>query len=112
MCASIAGQGYYDRALGNGWDPSRATISTVSARVLLRGPQEVGRVIARPFEGEPGRFVRTPNRRDFAVPPPQGMLLDKLSEQDVPVYSVGKIADIFLKRGIRQSIKTKNNDDG
>jgi phosphopentomutase len=40
--------------------------------------------------------VRTPNRKDFAVPPPQGMLLDKLSEQHVPVYGVGKIADIFL----------------
>jgi phosphopentomutase len=83
-----------------------------TAREILRGPHEVGRVIARPFEGEPGRFLRTPNRKDFAVPPPQGMLLDKLSEQHVPVYSVGKIADIFLGRGIRESVKTKNNDDG
>jgi phosphopentomutase len=83
-----------------------------TAREILRGRHEVGRVIARPFEGEPGRFVRTPNRKDFAVPPPQGMLLDKLSEQHVPVYTVGKIADIFLRRGIRQSVKTKNNDDG
>jgi phosphopentomutase len=83
-----------------------------TARGILRGPHEVGRVIARPFEGEPGRFVRTPNRKDFAVPPPQGMLLDKLSEQHVPVYSVGKIADIFLGRGIQESVKAKNNADG
>src|SRR5689334_10718897 len=58
------------------------------AREILRGPHEVGRVIARPFEGEPGNFIRTPNRKDFAVPPPRGMLLDKLSERHVPVYSV------------------------
>jgi phosphopentomutase len=83
-----------------------------TAREILRGPNEVGRVIARPFEGEPGRFVRTPNRKDFAVPPPQGMLLDKLSERHVPVYSVGKIADIFLGRGIRESVKSKDNNDG
>jgi phosphopentomutase len=83
-----------------------------TARELLRGPHEVGRVIARPFEGEPGRFVRTPNRKDFAVPPPEGMLLDKLSEERVPVYSVGKIADIFLGRGIRESVKSKDNNDG
>jgi phosphopentomutase len=82
------------------------------AREILRGPHEVGRVIARPFEGEPGHFVRTPNRRDFAVPPPEGMLLDKLTEKKVPVYSIGKIADIFLHRGIQRSVKTKNNFDG
>lgn len=83
-----------------------------AAREILRGQHEVGRVIARPFEGESDRFVRTSNRKDFAVPPPKGMLLDKLSERLVPVYSVGKIADIFLGRGIRNSVKSKSNDDG
>jgi phosphopentomutase len=83
-----------------------------TAREILRGPHEVGRVIARPFEGDPGRFTRTPNRKDFAVPPPQGMLLDKLSEMNVPVYAVGKVADIFLGRGICESVKTKDNNDG
>jgi phosphopentomutase len=83
-----------------------------TAREILRGPHEVGRVIARPFEGEPGCFVRTSNRKDFAVPPPQGMLLDKLSEQRVPVYGVGKIAEIFLQRGIREYVKSKDNHDG
>jgi phosphopentomutase len=82
------------------------------ARRILAGPNEVGRVIARPFEGEPGHFVRTSNRHDYAVPPPKGMLLDQLAESGVPVYGVGKIADVFLNRGIRTSVKTKNNADG
>ena len=83
-----------------------------TARDILRGPYEVGRVIARPFIGSPGSFTRTPNRKDYAVPPPRGMLLDKLAERDIEVYSVGKIFDVFLGRGIRDHVKTKNNDDG
>ena len=82
------------------------------AREILRGPNEVGRVIARPFEGQPGDYVRTPNRKDFAVPPPDGMLLDQLCRAGVATYSIGKIADIFLDRGITHSVKTKNNADG
>lgn len=82
------------------------------AREILRGPNEVGRVIARPFEGEPGHFTRTANRHDYAVPPPPGMLLDQLASRSVAVYGVGKIADVFLNRGITRSAKTKNNADG
>jgi len=82
------------------------------AREILRGPHEVGRVIARPFEGAAGEFKRTPNRHDYAVPPPPGMLLDALAERGVPVYGVGKIADVFLNRGITHSVKTKDNADG
>jgi len=82
------------------------------ARDLLRGEHEVGRVIARPFTGAPGAFVRTANRHDYAVPPPAGMLLDRLAERGVPVAGVGKIADIFLNRGIKSSLKTKNNAEG
>ncbi len=82
------------------------------ARDMLRGPHEVGRVIARPFEGEPGHFVRTANRKDYAVPPPPGMLLDQLAAKNVTVCSIGKISDVFLERGITRSVKTKNNDDG
>jgi phosphopentomutase len=82
------------------------------AREMLRGPNEVGRVIARPFIGKPGAFVRTANRHDYAVPPPAGMLLDRLAERAVPVYSIGKIADIFLGRGIKNSVKTAGNEDG
>jgi len=83
-----------------------------TAREILRGPFEVGRVIARPFTGEPGAFKRTENRKDFAVPPPKGMLLDKLDQAGVFVYSVGKIFDVFLGRGIRDHVKSKNNADG
>ena len=82
------------------------------ARDLLRGPYEVGRVIARPFVGEPGTFTRTPNRKDYAVPPPQGMLLDQLFDRKIAVSSVGKIFDVFLGRGIGEYEKTKSNADG
>jgi phosphopentomutase len=83
-----------------------------TARDILRGEHEVGRVIARPFEGAAGAFTRTANRKDFAVPPPRGMLLDRLQERRVPVYSVGKILDIFLGRGIGEYQKTKTNAEG
>jgi len=83
-----------------------------TARAILRGPYEVGRVIARPFIGEPGHFTRTSNRKDYAVPPPKGMLLDQLDAKDVNVFSVGKIFDVFLGRGIREYEKTKTNADG
>jgi phosphopentomutase len=82
------------------------------ARALLRGPYEVGRVIARPFVGEPGAFTRTPNRRDYAIPPPRGMLLDRLAEAHVEVRAVGKIFDVFLGRGIGPHVKTKSNAEG
>jgi len=82
------------------------------ARELLTGPHEVGRVIARPFIGQPGAFKRTSNRHDYAVAPPSGMLLDQLAAAAVPVVSVGKIADIFLGRGVTASHKTKTNADG
>jgi phosphopentomutase len=83
-----------------------------AARDILRGPYEVGRVIARPFVGEPGAFTRTSNRHDYAVPPPRGMLLDQLQARGVEIYSVGKIFDVFLGRGIGEQVKTKTNADG
>lgn len=83
-----------------------------TARDLLRGPFEVGRVIARPFEGEPGAFTRTANRKDYAVPPPKGMLLDQLAANKIPVHSVGKIFDVFLGRGISLYDKSKSNAEG
>jgi phosphopentomutase len=81
-------------------------------RDLMSGPWEVGRVIARPFIGEPGNFRRTANRHDYAVPPPPGMLLDRLEEKKIEVRSVGKIADVFLSRGITRQQKTANNTEG
>lgn len=83
-----------------------------TAREILRGTNEVGRVIARPFEGQPGNFTRTANRHDYAVPPPSGMLLDQLHSAGVAVHAIGKISDVFLGRGITLSTKTKNNADG
>jgi phosphopentomutase len=83
-----------------------------TAREILRGKHEVGRVIARPFSGEPGKFTRTTNRHDYAVPPPHGMLLDQLAERKLDIFSIGKIFDIFLGRGIREYEKTKSNADG
>ncbi|MCC7176486.1 MAG: phosphopentomutase [Bryobacterales bacterium] len=83
-----------------------------TARAILQGPHQVGRVIARPFVGTPGSFTRTANRKDYAVPPPEGMLLDRLAGASVPVHAVGKISEIFLGRGIQVSQKTKSNADG
>jgi phosphopentomutase len=83
-----------------------------TARAILHGPYEVGRVIARPFIGSPGAFSRTPNRHDYAVPPPQGMLLDQLAALKIDIHSIGKIFDVFLGRGIREYDKTKSNADG
>ena len=85
-----------------------------AARAILVGPHEVGRVIARPFVGSTGTYTRTSNRRDFATPPPAGMLLDRLAETTPKpvVYSVGKIFDVFLGRGIGPHVKTKTNADG
>ena len=83
-----------------------------TAREILRGKHEVGRVIARPFTGAPGSFTRTSNRHDYAVAPPAGMLLDQLHDRGVRVHGVGKIFDIFLGRGIQDTVKTRNNTEG
>jgi phosphopentomutase len=82
------------------------------ARKLLDGPNRVGRVIARPFTGKPGNFVRTPRRHDYAVDPPKPMLLDVLQEGSVPVFGIGKIHDIYNGRGVNEYVTTKNNADG
>jgi phosphopentomutase len=82
------------------------------ARELLDGKHRVGRVIARPFEGGPGHFKRTSRRHDYAVDPPKPMLLDVLAEQNVPVFGVGKIHDIYNGRGVEDYVTTKTNTDG
>lgn len=79
------------------------------ARKLLDGPHRVGRVIARPFRGQPGAFQRTERRHDYAVEPPRPMLLDLLKETGLEVVGVGKIPDIFLNRGITRALDGKNN---
>jgi phosphopentomutase len=71
-----------------------------AARAMLTREHAVGRVIARPFSGEPGAFRRTPGRRDYAFPPPARSYLDELIADRVPVHSVGKVAQVFGGRGI------------
>ncbi|MDW7652176.1 MAG: phosphopentomutase, partial [Bacillota bacterium] len=83
-----------------------------AARNLLRDEHAVGRVIARPFTGEPGIFRRTPNRKDFSLLPPVPTLLDRLKEAGRNVVGIGKIPDIFGGRGITEAFHTDSNDDG
>ncbi len=81
------------------------------ARELL-DKYRVGRVIARPFIGTPGHWQRTYNRKDFAMPPPPGTLLDKLVAAGIAVVGVGKIQDIFAQCGVPESIHSEGNADG
>ena len=81
-----------------------------TARNILRGRHEVGRVIARPFLGEPGAFYRTENRHDYAVPPPRENLLPTLSEHGLDVVCIGKIASIYDSLGATEDLKAKNNE--
>jgi phosphopentomutase len=81
------------------------------ARRILE-PWRVARVIARPFVGERGKFTRTYNRKDFAIPPPVPTVLEQLTGAGVPVYGVGKIPDIFDRRGISEELHTEGNADG
>ncbi|MCX4265555.1 MAG: phosphopentomutase, partial [Firmicutes bacterium] len=82
------------------------------ARHLLVGEHGVGRVIARPFVGEPGSFRRTANRRDFSLLPPAGNLLEAVQSAGLPVVAIGKIHDIFADQHIDFSYPTENNADG
>lgn len=72
----------------------------------------LGRVIARPFVGTPGAFVRTANRHDYAMPPTGETLLDRLTARGTTVTAVGKISDLFAGRGVSRSIPTASDDDG
>jgi phosphopentomutase len=72
----------------------------------------VGRVIARPFVGQPGAFTRTANRHDYALPPAGTTLLDALTAAGTPVHAIGKIQDLFAGRGITTAVHTKNDDEG
>jgi phosphopentomutase len=82
------------------------------ARKLLQGKHGVGRVIARPFVGQPGSFTRTERRRDFSLEPHKDTILDVLKVNGKDVIGVGKIEDIFAHRGLTASNHTGNNLDG
>jgi phosphopentomutase len=84
----------------------------VIARGMLTGENAVGRVIARPFIGEPGAFKRTEHRRDFSLAPLGTTLLDLLQAADKEVIGIGKIEDLFAGRGLTQRDHTETNKDG
>ena len=81
------------------------------ARRIL-DPLRVARVIARPFVGKPGAYQRTYNRRDFAMLPPRQTVLERLAAAGVPVVGVGKIGDIYDRRGLSEDVHTQGNADG
>lgn len=87
-------------------------ICEYAREITLEDPYMLGRIIARPYVGEPGNFVRTANRHDYALSPFSDTTLDFLKNAGKSVISVGKIADIFNEKGITESNRTQNNMDG
>jgi phosphopentomutase len=83
-----------------------------AARAMLTGAHAVGRVIARPFEGEPGNYRRTSRRRDFSLAPFAPTVLDRLVEAKQRVVTVGKVDDLFAGHGVSDAIHTKDNAEG
>ena len=82
------------------------------ARKLLTGKHGVGRVIARPFVGQPGSFKRTANRHDFSLEPPAKTLLDAVKEAGKASIAVGKINDIFAGVGVGEYVYNTSNANG
>ncbi len=80
--------------------------------ITLDQPNKVARVIARPFIGEPGSFIRTSNRRDYALDPSEPTVLDSLAEHGLDVIGIGKINDIFNGNGITSAVHTSSNEEG
>jgi phosphopentomutase len=83
-----------------------------AARAAMTGEHAVGRVIARPFDGEPGAFHRREGRRDYAVPPPGHSYLEELQSDGIPVHAVGKIRDLFAGVGIDVKHAAATNESG
>jgi phosphopentomutase len=82
-----------------------------TARKILISPHQVARVIARPFTGTVGEFVRTPRRRDFSVDPIGLTVLDHLNNAGQPVIGIGKVDELFRERGFTRSIRTADNKE-
>src|SRR5699024_5167441 len=87
-------------------------ICKIARELTLQDEFLIGRVIARPFIGEVGKFVRTAKRHDYALKPFGRTVLDELKDADYDVISLGKIVDIFDGQGITEAIRTISNDDG
>lgn len=91
--------------------PEQYEICRIAYELTVKG-LGLGRVIARPFIGTPGRFQRTANRHDFAATPTADTLLDLLLRAGFPVHAIGKIQDLFAGRGISTSVHTSSDDEG
>ena len=91
--------------------PELYRICEVAFEIVAEG-QGVGRVIARPFVGAAGAFERTSNRKDFALTPFAPTLLDRLKDGGYPVVAIGKIEDLFARRGITSAVHTASDDEG
>ena len=83
-----------------------------AARKILKGKHGVGRVIARPFVGQPGSFKRTANRHDFSLEPPAATLLDAVKDAGLASIAVGKIYDIFAGHGVTEHVYNQSNANG
>lgn len=80
---------------------------------VLQGEHGVGRVIARPFRGEPGSFERISDKRhDFSMKPPEHNVINRLQQEGIKTYSIGKIIDLFAEQGFTQFRRTKSNAEG
>ncbi|MGM8366692.1 phosphopentomutase [Virgibacillus sp. W0181] len=88
------------------------TICEVARHLTLDEKYMVGRIIARPFAGKPGSFIRTPNRHDYALKPFGRTVLNEMDDAGLDVIGLGKISDIYDGEGITESIRTLDNDDG
>lgn len=87
-------------------------ICSITRNKVLSFPLQVGRVIARPFIGEPGNFTRTKNRKDFSLDPPEQTILDILLKNNIETIAIGKVNDLFNYRGIKTQLPTKSNEEG
>jgi phosphopentomutase len=92
--------------------PAELYAACAVAREIMQGEHAVGRVIARPFDGEPGAFHRREGRRDYAVPPPGRSYLEELQRDGMPVHAVGKIRDLFAGVGIDVKHAGATNESG
>lgn len=87
-------------------------ICEIARKLTLDPKYMVGRIIARPFIGEPGNFTRTPNRHDYALKPFDRTVMNELKDNEYDVIALGKISDIYDGEGVTEAIRTKSNMDG
>lgn len=92
--------------------PELYKICEIIRKITLKEEWKVGRIIARPFIGKPGKFKRTGNRHDFSISPPDKSILNSLADKGYTVISIGKINDIFNGEGITKKITATNNKEG